>query len=577
MFDPRNAAKNLAKMGRYGDTELVHAEPKERIIPNDFQEKMPRTMSALDIAMKAAGVPPERYTVAHTSGPKNPKSGAEEFFSEGDGPNGMGQDGGESGSGPGGMGGGGASPGGAAPATGEYGQDNPVSGTPSNNPSMSSPNASPAGPGQQSDVDSLIERAVKTMTRVNQLEKAQEIGALVESELEDMGIPVDTGTEPGFGGTAPGTNNDPNDDPGGSTETTDEDRAGTQDPTDALPEDPDAEAEKTYSLSVSRSPATMPDIGALIEAYGQRSTPATNMLTSIRSPAPRVNPTTGAQMFARQDNFDADYYLAQNPDVAAAGVDAWDHYNTMGKTEGRLGNENEKKARDEGFTDEFKDGNYVNWKQNQVGAVTGGLSADKPLTGGNYQTIEDFYAPGGLTALQERARGRQQGFEGDYGGGRYKSYTSTYRDDDGDPSTAWTAPNSANIDRSGQDVSYVRELLRRAGFDQDWGSGGAQGHLSSGLSKYGIDPTGDMADDARALYTAQRQPAVREMPWWLRGSSAGPSLFAGVSPTQADREAANATRNSSVNAIELLSGLTPDRRRRYVNSENRRMAPGFAA
>ena len=33
--------------------------------------------------------------------------------------------------------------------------------------------------------------------------------------------------------------------------------------------------------------------------------------------------------------FDAEFYLADNPDVAAAGVDAWEHYSTIGWREGR--------------------------------------------------------------------------------------------------------------------------------------------------------------------------------------------------------------------------------------------------
>ena len=40
------------------------------------------------------------------------------------------------------------------------------------------------------------------------------------------------------------------------------------------------------------------------------------------------------------DNFDPDYYLTRNPDVAAAGVDPLEHYLTSGFTEGRLAKNN---------------------------------------------------------------------------------------------------------------------------------------------------------------------------------------------------------------------------------------------
>ena len=35
------------------------------------------------------------------------------------------------------------------------------------------------------------------------------------------------------------------------------------------------------------------------------------------------------------NGFDAEYYLMHNPDVAAAGIDALTHYNTVGWQEGR--------------------------------------------------------------------------------------------------------------------------------------------------------------------------------------------------------------------------------------------------
>lgn len=42
----------------------------------------------------------------------------------------------------------------------------------------------------------------------------------------------------------------------------------------------------------------------------------------------------------RQDQFDADWYAKQNPDVVASGRDPYEHYNQFGYSEGRLGSEN---------------------------------------------------------------------------------------------------------------------------------------------------------------------------------------------------------------------------------------------
>lgn len=45
--------------------------------------------------------------------------------------------------------------------------------------------------------------------------------------------------------------------------------------------------------------------------------------------------------FARHGDFDAEFYMAQNPDVAQAGVDPWLHYVMHGKAEGRAKNHDE--------------------------------------------------------------------------------------------------------------------------------------------------------------------------------------------------------------------------------------------
>jgi len=83
-----------------------------------------------------------------------------------------------------------------------------------------------------------------------------------------------------------------------------------------------------------------------------------------------VNPKTGAIEFAQAGNFDAALYLAQNPDVAAAGADPWQHYEQHGRNEGRVGNAEEVAARAEGYGGTFGSGGYVDWKNQQSQAVT---------------------------------------------------------------------------------------------------------------------------------------------------------------------------------------------------------------
>ena len=57
----------------------------------------------------------------------------------------------------------------------------------------------------------------------------------------------------------------------------------------------------------------------------------------VSGAAPASTPAAGAAIAAAADTrFDAAWYLRQNPDVAAAGMDAYDHYNRYGRWEGRL-------------------------------------------------------------------------------------------------------------------------------------------------------------------------------------------------------------------------------------------------
>lgn len=215
-----------------------------------------------------------------------------------------------------------------------------------------------------------------------------------------------------------------------------------------------------------------------------------------------INPTTGALEFAREDNFDKDWYLAQNPDVAAAGVDAWEHYNTMGKTEGRLGNQNEKLARDEGFTGAFGDGAYQTWKSEQIQPFTQNGQVNSSLLGGS---ITDAMAPGSLSGLQERLRLRQAGYDGGWGEGAANAFTSAYADRDGNPNTVWTAANSSNIDRSGKNVASLRDQIRNLGFEGEWGGNAARDFLAGLSSQYGLDGIGTPEEIVAARTNYDRQ------------------------------------------------------------------------
>jgi hypothetical protein len=79
-----------------------------------------------------------------------------------------------------------------------------------------------------------------------------------------------------------------------------------------------------------------------------------------------INPKTGLLEFATQSNFDPDTYRRLNPDVAAAGVDPWQHYQQFGQSEGRAANSAEEAARAEGYSGGFGSGGYVDWKNQQA-------------------------------------------------------------------------------------------------------------------------------------------------------------------------------------------------------------------
>ncbi len=83
-LDPRRQARTiqnlqgavLALQGRGGDTEIAHVTPEELVIPMRMQT--PELMAVLARAAQQAGIDPRRLRVG--SGPRNPKTGHQEFF-----------------------------------------------------------------------------------------------------------------------------------------------------------------------------------------------------------------------------------------------------------------------------------------------------------------------------------------------------------------------------------------------------------------------------------------------------------------------------------------------------------------
>lgn len=98
-------------------------------------------------------------------------------------------------------------------------------------------------------------------------------------------------------------------------------------------------------------------------------------LLKARGGSGTINPMTGALEFVNEEDFDADFYLAQNRDVELSGGDAWEHYNTFvnNGNETRAGNIQEQQAQDFGsFTGTFDQDFYSANNQDVVDAIAGG-------------------------------------------------------------------------------------------------------------------------------------------------------------------------------------------------------------
>ena len=127
-----------------------------------------------------------------------------------------------------------------------------------------------------------------------------------------------------------------------------------------------------------------------------------------------VNPATGAIEFAREDTFDADLYAARNADVVAAyGNDPaalFQHYQDFGRSEGRVGNQREIEAREEGYAGEFGGGGYDIFREDddQIQDVVG-RAAERE----NPERAEALH----------RALIDEYGYGGDFGEGGFSAFT----------------------------------------------------------------------------------------------------------------------------------------------------------
>ena len=127
-----------------------------------------------------------------------------------------------------------------------------------------------------------------------------------------------------------------------------------------------------------------------------------------------VNPATGALEFAREDTFDADLYAARNADVVAAyGNDPaalFQHYQDHGRSEGRVGNQREIEAREEGYAGEFGGGGYDTFRRDddQIQDVVG-RAAERE----NPERTEALH----------RALIDEYGYGGDFGEGGFGAFT----------------------------------------------------------------------------------------------------------------------------------------------------------
>lgn len=76
----KDVADRMARMGREGDTFVVHASEKEVMVPREVAEKNPELVGQIKQAIAAEGADPEAYVVGSDQNSVNPYTGQREFF-----------------------------------------------------------------------------------------------------------------------------------------------------------------------------------------------------------------------------------------------------------------------------------------------------------------------------------------------------------------------------------------------------------------------------------------------------------------------------------------------------------------
>ena len=73
--------QNMARMGRYGDNQMAHVAPGEKIVPTNVLNNRPDLARGINSALMSEGMDPRRYTVGTKNNSNNPNTGLPEFFS----------------------------------------------------------------------------------------------------------------------------------------------------------------------------------------------------------------------------------------------------------------------------------------------------------------------------------------------------------------------------------------------------------------------------------------------------------------------------------------------------------------
>ena len=139
-----------------------------------------------------------------------------------------------------------------------------------------------------------------------------------------------------------------------------------------------------------------------------------------------INPQTGALEFATREDFDADFYLAQNPDVAMAGygtgegqIDPFEHYNqyVLEGDENRAGNFAEQQEKDLGaFTGVFNPDYYLETNPDVASALEAGELGDITTARGHFDAFGQAERRAGNLTQKEL---QDAGYLGLLGGNRF--------------------------------------------------------------------------------------------------------------------------------------------------------------